>query len=452
VLTAFDLMTTGVPVQARFRGLKLRHYVFPVGTSLDRGLFGRIPLNVPVGEQALMLVSCDLPIQPVPGDGVATTLLHWQVLRRTSRDYRLSLQIVDDEGQELGEYGGRLAAWMLPTYEWQPGRLITARHDVSLPPGLPPGEYSLQARIFALGEETVQLVPLGRFQVARAQRPPTPAELHMRYPLSAQLGELDMMGYDISPTQVSPGQVVYLSLFLRARATPAQRYQVSVLLGGRPWATRPLPAAVAEMLPGDVYRVQYSLPLPRDAQSGQQRVAIALEGEGGQGLTPPAELAEIAVQGGTRLFEAPAEIRSPVRFDLGDQISLLGYDLDRDVIRPGETLHLTLYWQAARAPETSYKVFVHLLDGQEKIWGQVDAIPCDWQRPTTGWLPGEVVIDTYDLSVQRDAPEGQYVIEIGLYDAATLVRAEVRDEAGDRQYADRILLHPVQLLTTGTDR
>ncbi|MCL6429591.1 MAG: glycosyltransferase family 39 protein [Anaerolineae bacterium] len=452
VLALFDLFATRQPVEARFRGLELRHYVLPEGLQLSREMFVRTPLNVPVGDEELVLVGRDLPARPVPSGETATLLLHWKALRPTAQDYRLSLQVLDEAGQVLAEGGGRVAGWMYPTYRWQPGRLITARQDVRLPAGLPPGDYLLRARIFALGEQAALTIPLGELTVGRALRQPTLAELGISEPMGATLAELELLSCQVSPREAGPGQAVQATLIWRARARPAKPYRVALSLGSRAWATLPLPASARDLQAGDALRMVCSLLVPPDAADGRQAVSLSLMAEGSQPVAGPIAAGEIGVHAGERLFEAPAGIANPLRVDLGGKVAFLGYTLDRQALRPGESFHLDLYWQGVRRMDTSYTVFVHLLDGREKIWGQVDSVPVHSTRPTTGWLPGEVVIDSYDVAVYPDAPPGQYVIEVGLYDAATGERLPAFDESGNHLWADRILLSSVQVLPPASGR
>ena len=66
-------------------------------------------------------------------------------------------------------------------------------------------------------------------------------------------------------------------------------------------------------------------------------------------------------------------------------------------------------------------------------------------RPTTGWLPGEVLEDPYRIPVPSDAPPGAYQIEIGMYDPDTLERLPARDADGNRLAQDRILLTEIEI-------
>jgi len=92
--------------------------------------------------------------------------------------------------------------------------------------------------------------------------------------------------------------------------------------------------------------------------------------------------------------------------------------------------------------DTSYKVFSHLLDSEGCIWGQRDSVPRKGNYPTTGWLPGEVIVDKYEIPVQSDAPSGEYRIEIGMYDLETMARLPAFDGEGRRLAEDRVLLEP----------
>jgi hypothetical protein len=128
---------------------------------------------------------------------------------------------------------------------------------------------------------------------------------------------------------------------------------------------------------------------------------------------------------------------------LGDRVELLGYDLDREEVRPGESIHLTLIWRSLREMDTSYTVFTHVLDQAEQIRGQQDNPPVAGTYPTTLWVPGEVVVDRYDIAIRADTPPGMHVIEVGLYDPATLQRLPVLDPSG--ALGDRILLGQIEI-------
>ncbi|MGH2592699.1 MAG: hypothetical protein ACRDGG_04230, partial [Anaerolineae bacterium] len=83
---------------------------------------------------------------------------------------------------------------------------------------------------------------------------------------------------------------------------------------------------------------------------------------------------------------------------------------------------VTLYWQARAETTTAYKVFVHILDSEGHLVAQADAVPVNGSRPTTGWLPREVITDQYIIALPGELPAGQYQIVVGLYDSETGAR------------------------------
>ena len=140
------------------------------------------------------------------------------------------------------------------------------------------------------------------------------------------------------------------------------------------------------------------------------------------------------------------EIETPLHFKLGrtgavrDRFALRGYDLAPPEVRPGEELHLTLYWQALEDGDRDYTVFVHLLDQEGQMWDQADAQPLSGDYPTSFWGQGELIRDRHVLSLPPQAPPGTYKIEVGMYLLATGERLPVRDAEGIRIAGDRIVI------------
>jgi 4-amino-4-deoxy-L-arabinose transferase-like glycosyltransferase len=139
---------------------------------------------------------------------------------------------------------------------------------------------------------------------------------------------------------------------------------------------------------------------------------------------------------------SPPGIRHPLEANLGDRVRFLGYDLDATSARPDGTLHLTLYWQALAEMDESYTVFTHLLDKDHIVWGQKDSLPAGGTLLTSCWVKDEIIVDEYDIPIQPDAPPGQYVIEIGMYQLETGQRLPVIGLEG-QVIDDRIMLEEI---------
>ncbi len=146
------------------------------------------------------------------------------------------------------------------------------------------------------------------------------------------------------------------------------------------------------------------------------------------------------VLGRERSFALPEEI--PQRLDLtfGEVIHLRGYKLDTTSATPGETLSLTLYWQADGPTERSYTLFVHLLGPDGLPHGQVDRVPGGGAAPTQSWAAGQTLVEEIALPVAPDAPPGTYHIAVGFYDVAYGDRLPVTDAAGNPLPDDQAIL------------
>jgi hypothetical protein len=110
-------------------------------------------------------------------------------------------------------------------------------------------------------------------------------------------------------------------------------------------------------------------------------------------------------------------------------------------LRPGATaLHLVLVWQALRDhPQLQAKVFVHLADEAGFSLSQDDGVPVSWTRPLKTWTAGEQLLDIHTLPLPAGAaPQAGWVLQIGMYDSATLVRLAGRGPAGDPLAEDAV--------------
>jgi len=116
---------------------------------------------------------------------------------------------------------------------------------------------------------------------------------------------------------------------------------------------------------------------------------------------------------------APAErgARYDVGAQVGDEIALAAFRLDERAARPGDIMTLTLNWRALLTPSARYKVFVHLLDANDRVVAQRDGEPVGDTRITTTWRAGETIADNYGILVEPGTPPGEYRIEIGMYRA-----------------------------------
>jgi len=94
-------------------------------------------------------------------------------------------------------------------------------------------------------------------------------------------------------------------------------------------------------------------------------------------------------------------------------------------VQPGDLFDVRLYWQTDAPLPTDYSVFVHLVDELGIVQAQSDSHPALGGRPTSGWQPGEVVVDLHRLRLPTGLPPGRIAIDVGLYDYASGERLPV---------------------------
>ena len=114
-----------------------------------------------------------------------------------------------------------------------------------------------------------------------------------------------------------------------------------------------------------------------------------------------------------------------------DQIALLDVEVGPGSLTPGGQLPVTITWQGLAEMDENYTVFVQVLDAADRIVGQVDSWPVQGTRPTSGWPPGETIVDPYVVQLSPDMTPGDYRVIVGLYLLATGQRLPVLDEAGN---------------------
>jgi hypothetical protein len=137
------------------------------------------------------------------------------------------------------------------------------------------------------------------------------------------------------------------------------------------------------------------------------------------------------------------DIEHPLSIHLDDRVRLLGYNIT-GAFQPGSEVHLTLFWQALKAMDEDYTVFIHLTDPQGHVWGQKDNPPVDGFYPTTAWEVGEIVRDQYEVPISPETPPGTYYVVTGMYLVESGQRLSVVDEGG-KVVDDRIMLIEVQI-------
>ena len=395
------------------------------------------PVNVNLGNAALLL-GYDIDGKPRSGGNVGVAVW-WRVLNRPNvRDYGPIARLTDQWGSAWGE----TLPFHYPSEQWTPGERIIDHLRIRVAPGAPPGDYVIRFGLYS-GSADITLPVLGAdgryagtnvglpIRLDRAVAPPPVGDLGIRVRLDAHVAGLALLGANLNTSSARPGEPLYLTLFWRADDAPLPNYDVHLTVGDTLLTAR---APVHGTYPtsrwasGEVVSDRYDPRLPRDMPPGNHRLRLQLVSPSAFGLA--LDLGIVTVQPIDRTFDAPP-ISHPQTATLGSGVDLLGYDLSTEVIAPGETLILTLYWRARMEMDESYTVFTHLLAPDGSVAGQRDSYPVNGTYPTSLWLAEEIITDIVEVPIRTDAQPGAHQLQVGMYIAENGARLRIEGTDDD---------------------
>ncbi len=363
------------------------------------------PLAVNFDGQLLLIGLAYPKSNTGPAGSTMDVQLYWQALADLDRDYQVTVQLVDAWGNRFGQSDNQHPG-DVPTSRWEPEQYARDIHLLTPLAGTPPGEYHLMVAVYSLREDfsTVPLgvrgvggnltgleYDLGLVTVTRGQPQPA-AAVHL---VEGQLaGEI-----------VGVGDQLVFSTLWHAGSDPLPPLLARLTLttpGGQTLYTTDIPPArpdypTGQWTPNELVRYPHAVTLPPDLPATEAEVTLALVDAGGTPFTGYVELGRVSITVPERTFDVPP-MTYQTAHEFNGAIRLLGYDRSAEDI--------TLYWQALQAINARLTVFVHRLDDDGGFIAGHDSPP---PRPTTSWLPGEVITDVHPLDVGAH-------FQIGLYD------------------------------------
>ncbi|MDX1414177.1 MAG: glycosyltransferase family 39 protein [Candidatus Promineifilaceae bacterium] len=134
---------------------------------------------------------------------------------------------------------------------------------------------------------------------------------------------------------------------------------------------------------------------------------------------------------GSPLIVYPAQAGQPPLEAMLDTAVNYGGFFDLIAVSAGTAeggVSVTLWWQAKVQSDRAYTIFVHLLDDQEEVVAQSDAMPDAGRSPTTLWQPGDIIRDDHWLPAP--SMSGGSLL-IGAYHLETLERLPITKEGSE---------------------
>lgn len=390
------------------------------------------PVSQPYAD-GMVLIGYDVSATRIPGDGTLRVDLYWTARERPTRPYQTVVHLIGPDGflwSPQGSIRPRGYQRPLPTDTWEPGRYAIDSHEVELLPGTPPGTYRVVMTLF--DQETLQplsllneagqpAAPSLTLMEVTVARPHRPADPPTRGRLDLPAGPLALLTADFDRDHAAPGDTVRAAFLWRVEGQSTAPFTPTLALladdgsSAAEFSLAPLVPwfPLVEWRSGEVWRSQHRLTLPAILPSGTYTWTLQVA----RSSNYPTARLTVAVP--PRTF-TPPPVGQEVGTHLGDVATLIGFTLNPATcpfcdLRPAAPLTVTLVWRAETTASASYHVFLHLLGPDGRIVAQSDGIPANWTRPTTGWLPGEYIVDPRVLTLPPDALSGTYTLQTGLY-------------------------------------
>lgn len=132
-----------------------------------------------------------------------------------------------------------------------------------------------------------------------------------------------------------------------------------------------------------------------------------------------------------------------------DQVRLVGYDLDRTEVAPGETFTISYYVEALADSMADNKVFVHFQGRKNdaKAWMNLDHDLVEGLLPLRKLKKGQVVKDTQKITVRPDFPGGEAHIYWGLWRGEHRLKVANLDTLGKERVDDagRVIVASIKI-------
>lgn len=424
--------------------------------------------SLQVSFGSLRLEGYDLPLHPVAGGERAWITLYWRPLY--SRDLRVSLRLLDDQGRQWGR-ADEVPYPAYPPQRWPAGSIVRQEASIAVPPAVPPGWYRLELRLYdpqsghpiepLPGTEPGPLI-LGPVRVDATWPRGAPLRRLINAPHillggGMRFGEaITLRAYGLEAPSVSPGGWLHADLYWQVVQPPAHDLTLTFELvdGGGSVVCSQSGSPVSDQYPpaswrgGELLWAQNEILIPTTIRPGVYRLRLTIREEGGGELPIRNQWRfwswgdQAAFLDSVRVVQVPRNFgRPPMERALEARstagIDLLGFDGVRERARQGDELEVVLYWRAATVPTKSYKVSVQLLASDRRtVLAQEDSIPAGWARPTTGWSLGEIVSDPHGVAIPVTAGPQTATLIVALYDEDTGQRVQWIDGRQIREYVE----------------
>lgn len=344
----------------------------------------------------------------IAGENAVCVRTRWTTTQPFDENLQVALSLLNPFGAPLTRADAEIARDdNVGTSRWDNGDIGEVYHLLTLPAGLPDGNFDLLMNVYTRSNPSgLDILDISGNPAGKDYRLESALILDG---VATNFEQTALIYPDIADgLTIQTGMPLELTLQINADSMPT----ATVSLAGEDWI------------------VTESFDLNTGDQLAWVQLIVPAGNAGDARLTINDDLlATVMVIDPPRTFEpAPMPISLDVPF--GDIARLAGADVP-DTLVTDTPIEITLLWEAlTTTPETSYTVFVQVLAADGRVLAQSDSMPVNGTRPTIGWLEGEYIVDTHTLNWNITDYTGEATVIAGLYDAANgFLRLSTREGA-----------------------
>ena len=357
-------------------------------------------------------------------DGALALALMWQTPVKFFDRARASLRLIDARGNTLSARDAVLLDERgRPTDRWDAIEPTTNAYVLPIPPGTPPGTYTITAQLYnardTLANEVVGIIDLPR-RLETSDPYGKLSGYEWQTPGAQIIDGLTLDAFAVNPQY--PGKPMPLDVTLRWRKTgdvSGVAPRLRLAQADRVWTEigsslleRDYP--IGQWVEGETVIDRLTLDYP------PVRGLVELQiGQGHQWIT----LKTLQLDESRMSFDPPS-MQYAQAAQFGDFAELLGYDLKSDTLSLARPLPLELHWRATNTEPitTPYTFFAQILAPDGRLVAQDDLPP---DPPTTQWVPGQIVRVRPLIKVVDPAYRGPATLIVGWYNSASVERVLV---------------------------
>ena len=242
-------------------------------------------------------------------------IVEWRADQEIREQYVIQAHLIDAQGHVWTVDDREPDNGLSPTDQWTTGRRSVYQHILSLPPTMPEGDYQIAIGVhnprtglnLSARDMTGQLIDddpvIATVHIKKDKSNTTASQLRIEQPLYVDMREMRFLGYVPPRETVSPGEVLHLGLYWRARGKPRGDYTVVVQLRDRldqvafEHATQPASGTYPTSLwdVGEVLLDWHDFTLPSDVEPGEYTISVALRDSNNNQLLGEVKLSTITV-------------------------------------------------------------------------------------------------------------------------------------------------------------